>query len=204
MSLPATDNFNRANSGTLGSNWTEQDAAGTGSTNQIVSNQATGSGSRDFTRAFWNADVFGNDQYSQSLLAACNDYMYLSVRASGTGASGANHYVLVMNNGAGQSFIQKVVAGSLTTLASGLTNFNASGDSGKIGVVGTTITVYRDTGSGFVSIGSVTDSSLASGSAGLGNAQVTNCIHDNWQGDNIGGGATFGSLWWWDRAGVVH
>jgi hypothetical protein len=62
MSLPATDNFNRAD-GALGSNWSTI----TGLNALIISNNAVVVETfESWSGAYWNADSFNNDQYSQA------------------------------------------------------------------------------------------------------------------------------------------
>jgi hypothetical protein len=60
VALPASDNFNRANANPAGGNWTTMPLA---VAIQIISNQCAASGVGAAAR--WNADTFGNDQYSQ-------------------------------------------------------------------------------------------------------------------------------------------
>src|ERR1043165_1916097 len=95
MALPATDDFNRADTfpgGTLGANWTNQTAG-----LQIFSNEAIGSDG-NVPVGFWNVDSFPNDQYSKITIgsAAFSDGGP-TVRASATGGS-RNYYYLHINS----------------------------------------------------------------------------------------------------------
>lgn len=60
MALPASDDFNRANSTDIGTNWTPQSGSFELSSNAVLPN---GSSAGTENAEFWNADTFGNDQY---------------------------------------------------------------------------------------------------------------------------------------------
>jgi hypothetical protein len=169
MSLPATDNFNRADDpSSLGANWTIQSG-----TVQIISNQA--SLQTPNTEVFWNADAFANDHYSQVLVVVSTANDGCVVRASGTGGSRNNY--LSYNN----SNIYKDVGGSYTLLGSG-SGSASNGDTIKMTATGTTIAVLING----VQKNSVTDSTFTSGSAGVFGDNAAARV-DNWTGDNIGG-----------------
>jgi hypothetical protein len=168
MSLPATDNFNRADDpASLGANWTVQVG-----TVAIVSNQASLQVAN--TEAFWNADVFANDHYSQVVDAFATGDDGCMVRASGTGG-GRNGYLSYAS-----SNIYKDVNGSYTLLGSG-SGGPSSGDTIKMTAVGTTIAVLVNG----VQKNSLTDSTHTSGSAGLFGDNA-NSLYDNWEGGNVG------------------
>lgn len=170
MALPASDNFNRANANPIGGNWT-----GVTNNMKIVSNAAQGTNGGAFNSAYWNADAFANDQYSQVTVATSVDGGP-AVRLSGT-----NNWYFFEGKTPGNSQIGKIVAGAQTNLQA--VAAAASGSVLKINVVGTTIQVFK----GGVQQGTdQSDSSLASGSAGLADfAGAT--VFDDWSGDNIGG-----------------
>jgi uncharacterized protein YjdB len=134
---------------------------------------------------FWNADTISNDQYSQVRiaggLASLTQYVEITVRATGAGDASYKSYVFYSDGVAGSSHteVAKIINGAWTTLRNFSTSF-AVGDVMKIGVVGTTITCYKNG----VSIGTVTDASLTSGSPGVG--VYGNIVTvDDWQGGGI-------------------
>lgn len=175
MSLPATDNFNRGAQADLGANWT----FAYNSAHTQALNNAVGDNGGDYNIAYWGADSFGNDQYSQFLYKT-GAFNGVACRVSGSGGTRTGYYVLTGISG---SRLAKVVNGTITDLiASGsLANPN-DGDTVKITAVGTTVEVFY----AGVSQGSVTDSSIASGSAGLiffGNTATA----DDWEGGNVAG-----------------
>lgn len=76
----ASDDFNRADGG-LGANWSN--APDEGQTPTIVSNQVTSSGAGD-AAAYWSANTFHTDQYSQATMAVTDRYLGLIIRANGS------------------------------------------------------------------------------------------------------------------------
>jgi hypothetical protein len=179
MSLPATDSFDRANGG-LGSNWTTIQNAP-----QIISNMFSGSVASDYSSAYWNADVFANDQYAKgtptSTFGSEVGTQYVLVRA----ASG-QWYGAGIECSTDSIYLQRFSGGSVSTVqiisATGLT----LSDLVEIRAIGTTIRVFRNG----PQVGTdQSDSTLASGSAGacvysqLGDFTVAQL--DNWEGGNI-------------------
>lgn len=159
MSLPASDNF----SGTaLDANWTIQ-TGGFSVSSGVVSNTA---GNND-SAAFWNADTFPDDQWSQiTVSAVTNDWVGVAVRASGTGAA-RNFYSFraTSSSNSPEWEIFKEVAGVYTSLVTGNTPAGVvNGDVMKLVVQGTTLTGYIN---GTAVTPTATDSSLTSGSAGI-------------------------------------
>lgn len=182
MALPATDDFNRAdNAASIGANWTVQVDGF-----RILSNEtlAINGASRQFV--FWNADAFGDDQYSQFVIK--NDGSGVagpSVRASATTPNENCYYVFARDSSQGDTHIFKRVAGSDTSLASASLAW-AVNDVIKLGVEGVnpgTLTVYKN---GVATALTTTDSDLDSGSAGMfSNGGVM--FMDDWEGGNVGG-----------------
>jgi hypothetical protein len=203
LTIPASDNFDRAD-GALGSNWTPQTTLAL----QIGFNQAeNSSGSIDYACAGWNTatDTFSANQSAQLTIsnAASDSAAAIGVRTSG-------HYNLGTYSGyalnargsfAGGSALDKVVLNVGTDLIDLSATTWASGDIAKIEVTGTTITGYKNG----VSLGSVVDSSLASG-------QPNFCLYgiafgeriDNWTADNLGGGTPPASTGKFLLLGVGH
>lgn len=176
MSLPASDNFTYSN-GQLStvSSGAWADSSSTQKV-QVASNAATYDSVAGNCLAYWATDAFANDHYSQATLTGTG-YPGLAVRVMASD----NGYV-AFNTGVppGNFAIQKDVAGTRTNLATW--NFT-SGHVGYFSAVGTTLEM-KDAG---VSIGTLTDSTFASGSAGIFLYNGGSATVDGWTGDNIGG-----------------
>lgn len=172
--LPASDSFTRADSGTLGPNWTDSEN-GFG----ISSNTANARSLGNNNISYWSADVFGNDHYSQVTVSSLAGVTAVGVVCRANGAAPTNNgYLFYSSSIAGN--IYKIVAGSYTSLAGSLTTV-ASGDVLKITCIGSLIEAFKNG----ISVGSVNDSSVAAGSAGIyGTSPLSQLI--NWSGDNIG------------------
>lgn len=184
LSGPVTDNFDRANNASLGSNWTTP--SGTNAI-RINSNQAAGNATLGGGAAYWSANAFNDDQYSKCIpigLAAGGRYEYAGVRMGG--ANGEGYYA--KTDGTNSWLVYINAAGAESTLAtfSG-TGFNGSTDILEIRAVGTAIRFYKN-GS---QIGSdATDSNIASGYAGFLEAPDNNTAIDSWEGGNVTSGTT--------------
>lgn len=166
--LTRTDDFNRADSGSLGANWTN--ALNTFS---IVSNAAVGQTGVNSV-AFWSADNFANDQFSQATIGNNLGARGVSVRAST--ASGGNCYFFTIN-ALGDGEVWKLVAGSFTQLGATITVGTGPGAVIKLTVSGTTLTPNV---SG-TDLATRTDSDLASGNPGLHMFNNLSTL-DDWSG----------------------
>jgi hypothetical protein len=190
MSLPATETYTGAQAVMPNPPWTQQRTTG------HTAQDGAGHGSPDVTTnavyAFWNNDAFNNDQYAKKVitsgLSSGLRYAAVTVRASATGDASYNLYGFRTDGASGATHTEvfKVVAGTLTVLGNFATTF-ANGDEMKITVVGTTIECFQNG----VSLGTVTDSSLASGSAGEGGQTdvLGSILWDTWEGGNMSSAA---------------
>jgi len=166
------DNFNRAGPG-LGSNWTTM----TGTTAPTITSNAVLSNTTTHQAAIWNATTFANDQFSEITLGVSGQFSSnMVVRGTASG----NGYACVMTGG-GSSGIFKITAGVLSSLVQPGGGTNTIGDVLRCEVAGTTIT-FKQNGAVFTS---VSDSSYASGSPGIGLNFTTSAILDNWSGGNL-------------------
>lgn len=179
MALPATDSFTGTN-GTLltvysPTNW------GAIKNNMVINTNAAAPGSFfDRCACAWIADTFNNDQYSQAVLSAIDASGTVSAGVCARG-TGSNYYAFTVTTGARE--LLAFVAGSPTVLASDTVTCSVS-DVLKLVCAGTTITAYING----VSVFSVTDSNLTSGSAGVASVghfsgSVASRV-DNWEGGN--------------------
>jgi len=187
VSVLATDDFNRADAATLGSNWSR--AFGSSADMGIFSNQVDVASANTFAMAYYNALAWPDDQYSQAkVIALASHSMMVICRAStatstswyggGCGSSlfGNNNYRIA----------RRISGGSVTSLASVATNV-AANDVLKLectGGTGPALALYRN-GSSMVTF---TDSGgVSSGQAGL-QAQNNNgnvALWDDWEGGDF-------------------
>lgn len=183
MSLPATDNFTTANGTVL----TTYSANWTADRNNFVINTNALAPSANLSDccAKWNADAFNNDQYSQAVVAAMDASATITMGVCVREGSG-NFYGFRVTTGVRELY--KISTGSFTSLASDTVTCSV-GDVLKITAAGTTITAYVNG----VSILSVTDASIGSGSAGVcGSGHFSGTVAqrvDSWEGGNGTGAA---------------
>lgn len=169
MALPATDDFNRADALDLGANWTNSTSYDAGAKIRIVSNTASVSGSARGPSAYWNADSFTADHYSQCVLGTAPD-VGPAVRIATNQSyviSGSNHTLSKVTNGTSFSTLQ--------TLPS-----MAVGDTIKLTVEGSTLKVYKN---GSQTGTNQTDATFSTGNPGLWG--WTGAM-DDWEGGNMG------------------
>jgi hypothetical protein len=152
-----SDTFVRANSGTLGANWTCSSNGTWGITSNTATPLTLTSGT--VLNCAYTATSFTNDQVSQvTFIAPSTDGIGATCRT----ASGASTGYTLLLDGLGDSRILKSVAGVASNLATGGPAF-AIGDVATIACVGTTITAYKNG----TQILSATDSAITSGSPGM-------------------------------------
>ncbi len=161
LATSASDNFNRADSGTMGTNWIARNSSW-----GIISNKAY----RDlffvndeFTS--WNpsTNTFGNDQYSQVTCSGmtAGHYCGVAVRLSGTTYANSTYYGSRIDTSSW--YITNITGGNAgSVIASGSGTF-ADGDVIRLDATGTTLTLTQN-GS---TLGTATDSDYASGQPGL-------------------------------------
>jgi hypothetical protein len=191
MALPAQDSFDRGG-GTgveIGSNWTDTNGT-VWQFHQITppagghSFSLRGYDAGSISMSYWNADSFGNDQYSQILVnySATPIYLGAGVRYA-AGADGyaarADGYITRYDNASGFS--------GESSLASGLTNAD-HGDTLRCEAEGTTIRRKLDG----VTEGSATDATYSSGSAGIWAYGGANIGMNDFEGGNLGAAGPVG------------
>jgi hypothetical protein len=172
-----TDNFNRADAGSLGSPWSDTNGGFA-----IVSNTARSE--TDGLNAAEYVQTYSNDQYSKAIITIqATSYTGVAVRMSDTGT---DDYVFFVNPGGSGWVLQKHVSGSVN-LDSGAGTFS-NGDVIEIRAVGTDISAYKNG----AELTTVSDADVASGNAGIMSFQISGVatILDDWEGGDIGGAAT--------------
>lgn len=182
--LPASDNFDRADSANLGSNWTTQTNEQTiGITSNVASNKASPQPGGNF----WNADTFADDQLSEATMtkigAGADLQLEIRTRCQGAAesyyAGGRNDFI----NPNDRHRIWKIVGGTRTGLATQNVAWVVN-DKVKLENVGTGLELFVND----VSELTTTDSSFSSGSAGIGlrsTGGVDEVQLDDWTGDDI-------------------
>ena len=141
--------------------------------------------------AFHNVETFGNNQYAQVVLTAISDTGTLGA-ATRCGAAGvASYYHFYTGDTA--NYLAKMVTGTWTQLGSDGSGA-ANGDTIRIESNGTTQTP-KINGSATGTPGAQTDSSLASGKAGISGWGAASTLRgDNFEGGNLGGTANSKSV----------
>jgi hypothetical protein len=177
MALPATDSFTGTDANPIGGNWTTV----TGRLAlQRVSNQVAGQDDNDSV-AYWNADTFADNQYSQVVFKS-SSFILVSgviVRAS----SSANTFYLFYQQTSTTMRIYRIVNGSATQLGSDYAINYAQNNVVRLEVSGTVLTPYVN-GTPYTT---QTDDQIASGSAGLWIKGAIN-YSDDWEGGNVAAG----------------
>jgi hypothetical protein len=174
LALPATDNFNRTDSGTLGANWT---VAQGGTSAGVTSNRLAGqeSGATDGLQ-YWNADSFSANQYAQLVNISPGATGYLGPAVCVASGKGIYAYF-------DDSEIYEMTGGVRTDIGNRSSNAMTANDLLYIEVNGTAVDV-KENG---VSVGTATTSlSCSSTSAGIVHYSTTN-QGDDWEGGDLGG-----------------
>jgi hypothetical protein len=173
--LPASDAFTRADTlNDLGANWTAQDVT---YRLGILTNRAYSTQFVNWSANFWSADAFSNDQYSQIVIVDDSVAgILVTVRASGTSVAAQNFYAMACDQAGGS--IVEVNSGSMNVIGTAAACTN--GDTVRTEVSGTTITVKVNG----ATVGTTTDATIASGSAGIG-VFDTNVYIDDFAADNL-------------------
>jgi hypothetical protein len=179
----ATDDFNRANAGSLGAGWTDF-AFGSAGTLTIVSNQCVAVGNDAL--AYING-TFDDDQVAEFDLVSTGGATWTSlmVRASGSGATPTAYIAYIQAALAGTILIRRVVAGTDTGIYAGANGSGELVDGVRIGmrVAGDVITLTAD---GVDTVHTVSDpGGIASGNPGMG--LYNGFIADNFLGGPLAG-----------------
>lgn len=151
------DSFNRANNSSLGSNWTENFRDG--SDLAIISNQV-GNEVGGLDDAYWNPSTFGPDSEVfvtfATLPSGANDNLALWIRLDPTPIDG---YTAFYSYQAATDNIKiyEVTNNAATQLGATISQDFAAGDKFGLEVIGSTIKVYRDDGTGWAEVASRTD-----------------------------------------------
>ena len=167
------DLFNRADNASLGSDWTA--IRGT-NPYDVFSNSARCNGASAENASIYTPFTPANDQWAEATVVARSADAYIGPVVRG---SSNNYYIFYGDTG--NRALYRIVSGTATSLASSATGF-AINDVIRLEVEGTTLRAYVNG----VLWTSLTDSSLASGNAGIGTWSNSNQGRlDTFRADNI-------------------
>lgn len=165
----ASDDFNRANSGDLGANWTTNEGGG-----PALSGNAAVGADGGYGSDFYNAVSFTADHLSQITKIGADDYVAPAVRMT----SGRNWYAYFSHGE-----IQSNIGGSTGGISSA--SAYGAGDVAKLEISGSTLSWYVNG----VLDGSFFDPSLSTGQPGVATFDTSGTL-DDWSGADLGAAAT--------------
>src|SRR5262245_8563315 len=182
--LFAADDFNRAD-GPLGANWTRPIASENNLV--IVNNQVGVDVENSHNYAFWSADSFSENQYSQITITKMGSFSGVIVRADGV----LDRFYLGLLVGPNDYRIYRRWDGVYNLLATGTTETWQVGDALRLGVTGSANPVTVTLSHNGNAVLSWTSSSQAEvkngGSPGIGIYSPSGqaLTLDNWEGGNL-------------------
>lgn len=188
MATLSTDDFNRSNSSTLGTNWSEFSSI-TADGFSIASNACDVSlPNTNDTWAYRNGTTWPNDQWAQAKIgpigsAGGGQGLGIGLRIDSGGAK--THYrVIIDHAGSNNVEIAKLNGGGYTQLGVRTQSFT-DGDTLYAEVQSTTILCKLN---GTQIGASVTDSAISTGNAGISfSSNETNATLDDWAGGDFAG-----------------
>jgi hypothetical protein len=170
--VSASDNFDRADAGTLGANWTQ--LAGTLT---IASNRSQQTGGF-WAVAIWAPDAFPPDQWSEAKVF--NNYPGVGTRLASDGGAAFVGYAVEVNHLSGNVALLRWDGGfSQTNIGNFPGEAGADGDTFRLESIGSTHTVYHNG----VAIGFAVDATYATGQVGL--YSQDGGTHDDWVAASI-------------------
>jgi hypothetical protein len=188
VTVIASDNFNRANVNPIGGNWT---TAPSFAALQILTSAAQNTSDTGTDNgAYWNANSFPNDQYSQcnvtdtSLPEGANGECGPGPMCRVATSAPRNLYRVVFGPGNTTNlFFEKYAADSYSPIAGFSVTIN-NGDLLKLQVQGTTLTAFVNG----TQVATTTDSSVTTGPAGLAFSSCpagSTVTFDNWEAGDL-------------------
>lgn len=201
----ASDNFDRANETPLAGNWTCFGGGGTPGRFNLSGNIAVASApGTDDANAYWNANSFGADQFSEAKLTVSGTLgggrgIGLLLRTDHAATVGGvdqhTQYRLVVDHATSNNVdLGRITGGVYTNLANWTVNPWSDGDTWRVEISGYVITVYRNgTSIGAPSSGSNDDSAspskIASGQLGIAfSSNETSASVNDWSGGDLSTG----------------
>lgn len=204
-----SDNFNRANETPLAAPWgmLTRNTGGTSAIN--LSSNAIVPGSASVHHGQYTSAMSSDDHYADLEITAlpqptsARNYWGPCARVYGTGTTDLVLYVFqatIDSSGVVRGRLaRRNPSFAVVNAIDNVTTFSA-GHKYRVHVDGSTITGYRDTGAGWVSFGSGTDTNIAAVlTAGLEGQLVSGTmIADNWAAADIAAPPSV-SAWWWRK-----
>lgn len=192
---PILDTFARADATTLGANWSLLTNFNFGGSDLgISSNQAYNPNAGTYISMYWNPATFGPDcECYLTLTTVSADNVSLYVRTQQPGFNTVDGYILTADRTANEFSIRRVDNGTETVLGTPVGQAVANGNKILFEAIGSTLTGYIDTGSGWVSVISRTDAtySAAGGVAFYGGGNDTTWRYDDFGGGTLGAATGF-------------
>lgn len=185
---PIIDDFNRANATTLGANWALLTNFGFGGSDLGVNgNQAYNPSGGTYISMYWAAATFGPDCECYLTIATLPsaDNVSLYLRTQQPGSATYDGYILDVLLSTSEFAISSITNGTATQIGARVSQSVASGNKILFEAIGSTLTGYINTGSGWVSVISRTDTTYA-GAGGVGFYGGGN--NTAWRYDDFGGG----------------
>lgn len=202
MALPATEDFATANDPlTTSANWSQPGATSdSGKAAAGVYDDAIDSSDKS---AYWASDSFANDQYAQITMVSSNTGANERLGVILRGGSGNEAFLIRFRTTTATRDFEcyywnssgtRIQIGTAYTPSEAFNN----GDTMRLEIVGTTITLKLDFGSGFVTETTFDGSSgPSSGAAGVYIVSGTgNTTGDDWEGGDLAAGGV-GNPWYY-------
>jgi hypothetical protein len=180
----ASDNFQRANENPLSNSgkWT---TSFNEIAMQVASDLCEGGAPSANSASVWTGISWPNDQYSEITIGGIGASANIAPLVRGSASVQSYYFAAVIGLGSTDIVLEKFVAGTPTLIAFTPATVN-SGDVIRLEVQGTSLTVKQN---GVVVLGPVTDSDVASGSAGIrSTTSVQFATASLWAGGNFSSG----------------
>jgi len=182
--LTRSDTFTRADSNSLGADWTRIFGEGAFDLG-IFSNQVDTNGTGNSTGAYWSADTFGDNQFSEVTMVILASGVQSAFTRNSTTARTRYEFGHDTNNFNARRRFWKYVAGTQTSLADCVPN-QVAGNIIRLESDGSTHT-FKVNGTA-ASCSPFTDAAIASGKIGIRALHNTAnvAILDTWSGGDLG------------------
>lgn len=182
MGQLASDDFNRADSADLGTNW-DVISGSTGPLN-VNNNQARWNINVDDGSEVYNGGItWPDDQYSEADIIGSSGSTGVGFGVCVRGSLGTNFYRIVVGVGAATDLeIGKFISAAYTVLGVAVASGWVSGDRLRTEIAGSTLSMYKN-GS---LVTTRTDTSITTGKPGLAYSSLMDAARaDNWAGGDL-------------------
>lgn len=183
------DSFTRADSGTLGANWTA-DISGQGFSSWTIASNTCDASAGGFDSSYWNPSSFGPacEVFCTVTTLPATQELRLLARINNPGGSTVTAYELEVSVGGADTLLYRRDSDVTRVLMGTIGVSVAAGNKLALVCNGTSIQAYKDTGGGWVQIANETDASYSNaGRIGIWNQNNTTLAIDEFGGGDIGG-----------------